>query len=122
MTLNSLISPCSFKIFLHFLSIDSCAFFIFHLLDIFSLNSEYVVELVLLSRHLSKLFFFLPLMPDVFWTADGVGAEEPAEAEARAGAAEAELLAMLELEEAGVYGEWTGRAKGKVKGKAKGKH
>jgi hypothetical protein len=38
-------------------------------------------------------------------------------AEARAGAAEAELLAMLELEEAGAGGD----SKGKVKGKAKGK-
>ncbi len=41
-----------------------------------------------------------------------------AEAEARAGAAEAELLAMLELEEAGVDRESKGMAKGKAKGKA----
>jgi hypothetical protein len=38
------------------------------------------------------------------------------EAEARAGAAEAELLAMLELEEAGEDGESKGKAKGKAKG------
>ena len=45
-----------------------------------------------------------------------------AEAEARAGAAEAELLAMLELEEAGeVDGESKGMGQGKAKGKAKGK-
>ena len=42
-----------------------------------------------------------------------------AEAEARAGAAEAELLAMLELEEAGVDGKSKGKSKGKAKGKAK---
>ena len=42
-----------------------------------------------------------------------------AEAELRAGAAEAELLAMLELEEAGVVGESKGKAKG-TRGKAKG--
>ena len=41
-----------------------------------------------------------------------------AEAEARAGAAEAELPAMLELEEAGVDGESKGKTKGKAKGKA----
>jgi tetratricopeptide (TPR) repeat protein len=41
-----------------------------------------------------------------------------AEAEARAGLAEAELLAMLELEEARVDGESRGKAKGKAKGKA----
>ena len=41
-----------------------------------------------------------------------------AEAEAKAGAAEAELLAMLELEEAGVYGALKGKAKGKANGKA----
>ena len=41
-----------------------------------------------------------------------------AEAEARAGAAAAELLAMLELEEAGVDGKSQGKAKGKAKGKA----
>jgi hypothetical protein len=41
-----------------------------------------------------------------------------AEAEARAWAAEAELLAMLELEEAGVDGELKGESKGKAKGKA----
>jgi len=35
-----------------------------------------------------------------------------AEAEVRAGAAEAELLAMLELEEAGVEGKAKGKAKG----------
>ncbi len=41
-------------------------------------------------------------------------------AEARAAAAEAELLAMLELEEAGVVvdGKSTGKAKGKAKCKA----
>ena len=44
-----------------------------------------------------------------------------AEAEARAGAAEVELLAMLELKEAGVDGESKGKAKGKSKGKSKGK-
>ncbi len=44
-----------------------------------------------------------------------------AEAEARAGAAEAELLAMLELEEAAADGESKGKARGKAKGKAKGK-
>ena len=38
--------------------------------------------------------------------------------EARAGAAEAELLAMLELEEAGGDGKSKGNAKGKAKGKA----
>ena len=37
-----------------------------------------------------------------------------AEAEARAGAAEAELLAMLELEEAGVHRKLKGKAKGKA--------
>ena len=37
-----------------------------------------------------------------------------AEAEARVGAAEAELLAMLELEEAGVDGKSNGKAKGKA--------
>ena len=42
-----------------------------------------------------------------------------AEAEARAGAAEAELLAMLELEDAGVDGEPKGKAKGKAKGKVR---
>ena len=42
-----------------------------------------------------------------------------AEAEARAGAAEAELLAMLELEEAVVGDKSTGKAKGKAMGKAK---
>ena len=41
-----------------------------------------------------------------------------AEAAVRAGVAEAELLAMLELEEAGAEGESKGKAKGKVKGKA----
>jgi hypothetical protein len=40
-----------------------------------------------------------------------------AAAEGRAAAAEAELLAMLELEEAGVEGESKGKAKGKAKGK-----
>ena len=40
-----------------------------------------------------------------------------AEAEARAAAA-AELLAMLELDEAGVDGESKGKAKGKAKDKA----
>ena len=44
-----------------------------------------------------------------------------AEAEARAGAAEAELLAMLEMEEAWVDGESKVKAKGKAKGKANGK-
>ena len=45
-----------------------------------------------------------------------------AEAEARAGAAEAELLTMLELEEAGgVDGESKGKAQGKAQGKAHGK-
>ena len=45
------------------------------------------------------------------------------EAEARAQAAEAELLAMLELEEAGVIvdGKSRGKAKGKAKGKASGR-
>jgi hypothetical protein len=42
------------------------------------------------------------------------------EAEVKARAAEAELLAMLELEEAGV-GDGSGSAKGSAKGKAKGK-
>ena len=42
------------------------------------------------------------------------------EAEARAGAAEAELLAMLELEEAGSVGE-SGKVKGKPTRKAKHK-
>ena len=41
-----------------------------------------------------------------------------AEATSRAGAAEAELLAMLELEEAGGDGKSKGNAKGKAKGKA----
>jgi hypothetical protein len=40
-----------------------------------------------------------------------------ADAQARAGAAEAELLAMLELEEARVVGESKGKAKGKAKGR-----
>jgi hypothetical protein len=44
-----------------------------------------------------------------------------AEAKARAGAAEAELLAMLELEEAGVHTGVDGKLKGKAKGKTKGK-
>ena len=43
-----------------------------------------------------------------------------AEAEVRARAAEEELLAMLELEEAGA-GAGSGSARGKAKGKAKGK-
>ena len=44
-----------------------------------------------------------------------------ADAEARAAAAEAELLAMLELEEAGVVSESKGKAKGKATGNATGK-
>jgi hypothetical protein len=43
-----------------------------------------------------------------------------AEAEVKASAAEAELLAMLEREEAAV-GDGSGSAKGKAKGKVKGK-